>query len=367
MDLTANLKLDPEAKFRLFIDPVSGDYVWVSGKADLNISIDPSGTQTITGSFEVTDGEYQISFYGLVKKNFSFVSGSTIVFSGDPMSARMDFTASHTVRTQSIALVSNESAGLTDAEKNLFRQRLPYEVLLHIRGQLVEPEVSFELHLPDKYMVSYPQIASKLNQINSGNNESELNKQVFALLVTGSFIADDPFASNGGSLESFATTAARNSVNGILAEQLNKLSSRFIKGVDVTFGLNSYEEYEGSSSQTRTELDVQVSKRLFDDRLMIEASGTFDVSGGSQQYTAQSTQHTYGEFSATYDLTKSGDYKLRAYHENAYDLFDGEVTYDGIAFIIEKSFNSLFGLRANKKKKRGWKDNPNQEGVKNEE
>lgn len=367
MDLTANLKLDSEAKFTLYIDPVSGDYVWISGTANLNISIDPSGTQTITGTFEATDGEYQISFYGLVKKNFDFVPGSTITFSGDPMSARMDFTASYTVRTQSLALVSNESAGLTDAEKNLFRQRLPYEVLLHIKGQIEEPEVSFEIRLPDKYMVSYPQIASKLNQINSGNNESELNKQVFALLVTGSFIADDPFASSGGTLESFATTAARNSVNGILAEQLNKLSSRYIKGVDLSFGLNSYEEYEGSSSQTRTELDVKVSKRLFDDRLTIEASGTFDVNSGSKQYTAQSTQTTYGEFSATYDLTKSGDYKLRAYHENAYDLFDGEVAYDGIAFIIEKSFNSLFGRRADKKKESSKKDIPNQEGVKNEE
>jgi hypothetical protein len=367
MDLTANIKLDPEAKMTLYIDPVSGDYVWVSGRANLNISIDPSGTQTITGAFEVTDGEYQISFYGLVKKSFGFVAGSTITFSGDPMSAQMDFTASYTVRTQSLALISNESAGLTDAEKNLFRQRLPYEVLLHINGQLEEPQVSFELRLPDKYMVNYPQIASKLNQINSGNNESELNKQVFALLVTGSFIADDPFASSGGSLENFASTAALNSVNGILAEQLNKLSSRYIKGVDITFGLNSYEDYEGSSSQTRTELDVQVSKRLFDDRLTIEASGSFDVSGESKQYTSESTQQSFGEFSATYDLTKSSEYKIRAYHENAYDLFDGEVAYDGIAFIIEKSFNSLFGRRADKNKKNSKKDKPNQEGVTNEE
>jgi len=367
IDLTANLKLDPEAKFTLYIDPVSGDYVWVSGKANLNISIDPGGTQTITGTFEVTDGEYQISFYGLVKKNFGFVPGSTITFSGDPMSARLDFTASYTVRAQSVALVSNESAGLTDAEKNMFRQRLPYEVLLNIKGQLEEPEIGFALRLPDKYMINYPQIASKLNQINSGNNESELNKQVFALLVTGSFIADDPFASGGGSLESFATTAARNSVNGILAEQLNKLSGRYIKGVDVTFDLNSYEEFEGSSAQTRTELDVQVSKRLFDDRLTIEASGTFDVNGGSRQYSAQSTQQTYGEFSATYDLTKSGDYKVRAYHENAFDLFDGEVAYDGIAFIIEKSFNSLFARRKDKKKNKNDQQQHNQEGVKNEE
>jgi hypothetical protein len=258
-----------------------------------------------------------------------------------------------------VALVANESTAMTEAELNMYKQRLPYEVLLNLRGFLDEPDVSFRIELPEKYQINYPQIASKLNMLNSGQNESDLNKQVFALLVTGSFIADNPFASTGGTAENFATTAARNSENGILAQQLNNVSSRYIKGVDLNFGLTTYEDYQGSSSETRTELDVQVSKKLLDERLTVEASGSFDLEG-SRQYTGTSTSHTYGEFSATYDLTESREYKLRAYHENAYDLFDGEISYSGIAFIIEKSFDTLF-------KRTKPKDPGNQEGFKPED
>ncbi len=355
IDLNAELKLDPKAKFKVVIDPYSGDYSSVSGSAVLYYSINPSGSQTLTGVFEVTEGIYQLSFYGLVKKTFAFQPGSTVAWSGNLMDANMNFTAIHIVKTQSAALVSNESSGMTEAEKNMFNQRLPYEVLLNLKGFLSEPEVSFNIDLPEKYLVNYPTISSKLTMLNSGQNESELNKQVFALLVTGSFIADSPFASTGGSAESFATTAARNSVNGILADQLNKMSSRFIKGVDMNFGLTSYEDYSGGGSEVRTELDVQVSKKLLNDRLTVEASGSFDVEG-SKQYTGGNTSNTYGEFSATYDLTESREYKLRVYRENAYDLFDGEVSYSGLAFIIEKSFNSLFKRKKETNNKPGDKN-----------
>jgi translocation and assembly module TamB len=341
IDMNLTLQLDPLAKFSVLIDPNSGDYASVSGNASLNVAVDPGGGQTITGVFEVTEGIYSLSFYGLVKRTFTFEPGSSIAWSGDPMTANMNFTAKHTVRTQSLALVANETSGMTDAERNMFRQRLPYDVLLNIKGFLTEPEIGFRIELPEKFLINYPQVAGKLTLLNSGQMDSELNKQVFALLVTGSFIADNPFASTGGSAENFVTTAARNSVNGILTEQLNRVSNRYIKNVDVNFGLTSYEDFSGDGSQTRTELDVQVSKKLLNDRLTIEASGTFDVEG-SRQYSSTATGHTYGEFSATYDITENGEYRLRLYRENAYDLFDGEVAYSGIAFIIQKSFNALF-------------------------
>ncbi len=173
---------------------------------------------------------------------------------------------------------------------------------------------------------------------------SELNKQVFALLVTGSFIPDNPFASGEGGSQGIATTAARNSVNGILSAQLNKLSSKYVKGFEINFDLTTYDDYSGDQTQTRTELDVEVQKKLFDERLTVEASSTFDVEGDQQNRPGGTSQQLYGEFAVTYDLTESGDYKVRAYRENAYDIFDGEVAYSGLAFIIHKSFNKLANI-----------------------
>jgi hypothetical protein len=38
-------------------------------------------------------------------------------------------------------------------------------------------------------------------------------------------------------------------------------------------------------------------------------------------------------------LTEDGVYKLRAYYQNAYDTFDGEYGYSGIALIFEREFD----------------------------
>jgi hypothetical protein len=72
------------------------------------------------------------------------------------------------------------------------------------------------------------------------------------------------------------TTAARNSVNGLLASQLNNMSAKYVQGFDLDFGLTSYEDYTEGTGNTRTELDVQVSKKLMNDRLEVEAMGSFN-------------------------------------------------------------------------------------------
>lgn len=133
IDLSTNLKLHPEAKFTVVLDPVSGDYLSIGGEANLNFTIDRSGNQSLTGDFEVKQGNYQLSFYGLVKKSFSFEPGSHISWSGDIMDARIDFTAKHIVRTSSEELMVNETSGSNQNVQNRFKQRLPYEVLLHIK------------------------------------------------------------------------------------------------------------------------------------------------------------------------------------------------------------------------------------------
>jgi len=342
IDLATNLEIHPDAVFTVIIDPRSGDYLSIGGSAVLSFAVDKSGSQSLSGIFEVKSGLYQLSFYGLVRKTFSFQPGSNISWSGKPMDASLGIVAAYEVTTNSVALVSNESTSMSESEKNLYKNRLPYTVLLNINGFLSQPEISFNITLPEREMVNYPQVASKLGQLNTPEMESERNKQVFALLVTGSFIADNPYASTGSSTSAVATTAARNSVNGILTDQMNKLSGKYIKNVDLNFGLNSYEDYAGEASQVQTELEVTVSKKLFNDRLTVEASGYFDVDGNtSTSYTGQSSKESWGEFAATYALDQSGRHKVRVYRENAYDLFDGEVVASGFSFILEREFESL--------------------------
>jgi hypothetical protein len=162
-------------------------------------------------------------------------------------------------------------------------------------------------------------------------------------------MADNPLSATSSSPTNIASTAARNSVNGILADQLNNISSKYISGVDVNFGLTSYEDYEENPGDIRTEMDIQVSKKLFNDRITVEAMGSFDLESDKNKSSTSSSKTMTGEFAVIYQLTESGEYKLRAYYEDAYDLFDGDISYSGIALIFEKEFDTL---RRDKNKKK---------------
>jgi hypothetical protein len=252
------------------------------------------------------------------------------------MDAEMNITAEYVVRASSVGLVANETSSMSEEEKKTFNRRLPYEIHLNIKGLISKPEISFNIFLPNQYMSDNPMVAAKLTQLNTEEMTPQLNKQVFALLVTGGFMPESPMANTGSS--NIASTAARNSVNGILSNQLNNVSGKYISGVDVNFGLTSYEDYASSSGDLRTEMDIQVSKKLFNDRLTVEAENSF----GMKKYESTSTtQQGYGQFAVIYSLTESGEYRLRAYYQNAYDPFDGDFSYSGVALIFEKEFDSL--------------------------
>jgi hypothetical protein len=184
-------------------------------------------------------------------------------------------------------------------------------------------------------------VASKLSLLNSQDHTDELNKQVFALLVTGSFIANSSSA-GGGAATNVASTAARNSVNGILAGQMNNVTSKFVRHVDVNFGLTTFDDTAEGSAAPTTELDVQVSKKLLDDRMTIEAQSSIDLSGNKNTTTTSSSSyHNSGALAVTYSLTEDGEYKLKVFSQTAYDLFDGNIISSGLAVMFTREFDSL--------------------------
>jgi hypothetical protein len=170
--------------------------------------------------------------------------------------------------------------------------------------------------------------------------ESERNKQVFALLVGGTFIPENPDISEGSSSQNFATTAAINSVNAIMTQQLNNLTGQFIKHFDLEMGVNTFDDYSTGTAQTKTQLDVKVSKNMFNDRVSAEVESHINLDGSNN---TKGTQSNAGqtEFAVSYKLTPTGNYRIKAFRENAYDIFDGEIQNSGIAFIFVREFDSF--------------------------
>jgi translocation and assembly module TamB len=335
IDFQTMLSIDPAAQFTIVIDQNAGDYSKFNLKGNLYYKYTDEKKGALNGLIELEQGFYELSFYGLVKKQFAFEPGSTLSWSGGVMEGTLRFAARHTVRTNSVGLVSNE---ISSYERALYNQRLPYEVVLRIEDQISSPMITFELDLPDRYRSTYPTLDSKLNILNQPSMESERNKQVFALLVGGTFIPEDPGITEGSGGSNFATTAARNSVNAIMTQQLNNLTGRFIRGFDLDMGVNTFDDFSSGKSQTRTQLDLKVSKNLFNDRVTAEMESHINLDG-SVGDAKQSGTAGMTEFAVSYKLTEAGNYRIKGFRENAFDIFDGEIQNSGIAFIFIKEFD----------------------------
>lgn len=335
IDLDLRIKLDRNARFAIVIDPTTGDAASFRGEADLHFRYDPLGDIYLQGPFTVVDGGYTLEFYGLVKKRFELVPGGTIVWDGDPLAGRMDVQAKYSTKVAPYPLVANARGGLPESERNALQAPLPFDVLINIREAVQAPNISFGLDMDRQIRNSYPQVNSVLDQLAKPSNTEELNRQVFGLLVLSTFIENEDATNQGGS--SLASTAARNSVNGILTQQLNRLTGQRIKGMDVQLGVNTYDQTEGGQSYSRTTVDYKVTQRILNDRVSIEAGGSLGYNEKKQDVSAMSNTKA-PQYAIAYDVTKDGRLRLRVYHENAYDLYDGELVNNGVAIMLTRDF-----------------------------
>jgi hypothetical protein len=337
VELNAIINTDKNAKFKVVVDERRGDYITVSGDTDLNFTMRKNGAISLNGNVEVNKGYYQLSLYDLVKRRFEIQSGSRISWSGDPYEATLDITALYKTETPVNTLMEDQISSASTQVKTQYRQKQPFLVQLFVDGNLSQPEISFGLDMPEESRGALGgNIYQQVQSINS--NETRLNKQVFSLLVLNQFFPSG--SSNGGPN---SESIARNSASQILSNQLNKLSNQYVKGVNLNLDLNSYEDYQSGTAQDRTQLDVSLSKNLFNNRFRVEVGSQVDLEG--QQRTQQQATDIIGNILVEYLLTEDGRYKLRGYRKNEYEgLIDGQVVVTGISVQFSKEFEKFSEL-----------------------
>ena len=347
-NVSVNINVTRAATFNMIVDEGNGDFLKLRGDGQLTGGIDESGKITLVGSYEINEGSYDLSF-NFIKRKFLIQKGSRIVWTGEPTTANIAVTAIYIANTPPLDLVQ----GQTEGDPNIYKQKLPFEVHLGINGELLQPQIAFDIILPDEknYSVSkdiITTVETKLNQLRQ--EPGELNKQVFALLLLNRFVGQNPFDnSSGGSLD--ANTFARQSVSRLLTEQLNKLTEGLIQGVDINLDLATTEDYTTGSKQNRTDFNVGLSKRLLNDRLTVTVGSNFELEG--PRSTNQQQNNVAGNIAIDYKLSKNGRYLLRAYRKNDYQgAIEGYVIETGIGFIVSVDYNRLKELLEYRKSKK---------------
>ncbi|MEO6903816.1 MAG: translocation/assembly module TamB domain-containing protein [Bacteroidia bacterium] len=347
MDLEASIEFDPDVKLKMIVDPISGDSLYIKGEGKLKLNINPNGTMSLVGKYNINDGGYHLKLNDFIEKDFKVGSGSYVSWSGNVVNPYANIIAIYKIKTSPIDLVQDELAGLNPAEKNKYRNLLTFLVQLKMEGFVANPQISFDIQQPpNEKGAMNGAVNAKLNQLRE--NENQLNKQVFALLTINRFIAEDPFesANESGGLSS----ATRSSASRILTSQLNQLSQKYVKGVDLNLGVNSYDDYSSGKEEGRTQLQVGISKQLFDNKVTVNVGGNIDVEG--EKATQNNASNIAGNVVIEYKLTDDGRYKLRGFRKNEYEnAIEGELIKTGFGIMYTRNYNKIKQLFSKPKSK----------------
>ncbi|MGZ5285900.1 MAG: translocation/assembly module TamB domain-containing protein, partial [Flavisolibacter sp.] len=339
-DIAVNIEIKKEAIFNVIVDEANGDFLNVQGEALLSAGIDPSGKITMVGNYTLEEGAYQLSF-NFIQRKFTIEKGSTITWTGEPTTAQLNVKAVYVANTSPIDLVADQLSA--EANKNIYLQKLPFQVHLLLTGELLKPIVDFDIVLPEgNYGISneiVTTVDARLNMMRE--DEGEINKQVFSLLLLNRFVGENPFESSGAGFS--AGTYARQSVSRLLTEQLNSLAAGLINGVDLNFDVVSTEDYTTGDRRDRTDLNVGLSKRLLNDRLKVTVGSNFQLEGA--QNSNQQNSNIAGNLAVDYQLSRDGRYMLRFYRQNEYQgIVDGYIIETGASFILSVEYNRFMEI-----------------------
>lgn len=345
--INAIIDLDKDAELKMLVDRIAGDSLYVKGGGQLEFGMDEVGKMNLTGKYRIIDGGYHLTINDFIKKNFTVAKGSFVTWSGDVTDPYVDIKAVYKVKASPVDLVQNELSGADALERNKYRTLMTFLVYLKMNGFISDPQISFDIQQPENERGELNgAVNAKLNELRA--DESQLNKQVFALLALNRFIGEDPLESGGaGGLES----TSRASASRILTQQLNNLSEKYVKDVDLNLGVNSYEDYSSGQQQGRTQLELGVSKTILNDRVTVSVGGNLDVEG--EKAKQNNASDVAGNIRIEYKLTEDGRYKLSGFRKTGYeDPIVGELIKTGFGVMYRRNYNKLKELLSKPKEKK---------------
>jgi hypothetical protein len=340
--LNFDLDVTPDAEIRIIFDQKAGDIITGRGNGNLSMEIDTKGEFNMYGTYTIEEGDYLFTLQNFFNKYFTIDRGGTIAWTGDPYEAQIDISAIYSTKASLYDYVVGSGVPITsDEELKELQQRTPVDVYLKLTGSLLLPDVTFDIRLPEATTLSSTayQEVEKIKQ-----DEGELNKQVFGLLILNRFL---PQASGLGN-QSLGNDV-NNSVSQFLLNQLSYWTSQIRNDIDFNFNYQSYEANLNSSDPNdltkRNELEVALTKRFFNDRLALEAGGNFDFAATAGDNTTSGTSgstNVAGDFAVDYKITPDGRLSGKAFSKSQYDVVDERYkTKNGVALSYKREFDKL--------------------------
>ncbi len=341
------LEMTKEAEVQMIFDEQAGDIIKGNGHGNLQIKVPRGGDFEMFGDYDIDRGEYLFTWLNVVNKPFKVNQGGRISWDGDPFGAQIDIEASYSGLRPSLYNFILEYLQDDDI-KAAARSPVDVDLSMRLRGELLKPEISFDLSFPTLTAGELKNYTdSKLRIVRQ--DQQELNRQVFGLLVIGGFLPNESSA-----LAGTQGIIGINTVSELLSNQLSiyltELLSEvftdvgFISGVDFQIEYNVFQSDEIRIDGRRlpvtgAELELRQRFDLFNDRFTVDLSGSYVNQGGA---------FFAGDVILEYYLTRKRRLKVRFYRLSDLTI-QGRRDILGLGFSVRREFDSfaefISGLR----------------------
>jgi len=328
--LDFNLEATKDAEVQLIFDEKSGDIIKARGDGILNMKINSKGKFDMFGDYVLSTGDYLFTLEDFITKKFEIQKGSSIKWNGNVYKASIDIVANYKQRASIKPLFPNDSL-------NNYNKRFPVDCKLFMKDKLTSPDITFGIELPTIDESTRSAIKSLLS------DENELNRQVFSLLLLRSFVTPLALAGSGG-ISAGGAAAATGS------EMLSNKVSNWLNGVtkDIDIGVN----YRPGGALSSDELDLALSKQLFNNRLSID--GNFGVANNNTPSSSatsstknNNSSNLIGDVTLEYKLSESGKYRVKGFNrsnDNTEAATSGGPFTQGVGIFYREEYESLSEL-----------------------
>lgn len=294
----------------------------LEGTGDISVSVDGGGTVelsydsdsegiTLGGDYTVSEGDFRLSAAGLISKQFSIESGSTLRFVGEPMETELNLSASNTVKASIGPLISDTTS---------VSSRRDVICTLTVTGKLSSPQLSFGIDIPDLDPTTSALVQSELN------TEDKVQKQFLALIATGAFLP----AEQSGITNQLGTSFIYSNLASFASGQITSMLQNL--GIPVDVGLGYTQNEAGADI-----VDLNLSTQFFGNRVVV--SGTV----GNRQYSTTSSDNVVGDLDIEVKLDKSGRIRAKLFSHSAddYTNYLDNTQRSGIGISYQREFDNL--------------------------
>ncbi|WP_235982806.1 translocation/assembly module TamB domain-containing protein [Kordia aestuariivivens] len=332
LELEFELDVTPDAIIEIVVDKKAGSTIKGSGYGSILMEINTNDKFNMYGDFITDTGEYNFKYRGIINKKFTVKPAGTINWDGDPFKAQVNVEAVYNLQANPDVLLDSPT----------FNKKIPVEVGIRLRGDLMKPEPVFNISFPTTQGVAESELTDFLL-----NDDDKRRLQALSLLSQGRFVNDVNINQNAltGNLIETATGIINDALSG---EGNGKL--------DINLNYSQADRSSQFNLDVADRLGLTVSSQISD---KITFNGQLGVPVGGVTQTA-----IVGDAEIEISLNEDRTFTAKIFNRQNQIQYVGEiqgftqgiglsyqVDFDTLKELVDKVFKGKKKMAEEKKKK----------------